>query len=482
MTQLYNSPNVNGGGVDSTIGSQLNTYYWDRRSLIDAAWEMYFSPLADSRSMPTNYGKELKVFYYVPLLDDRNVNDQGIDASGVTMTPTEFYVSLPSATVKVTNATKAAAVTTINANVGTDTVATAGANDSGGSGFANITIAGPLTSKYSSEAAADDVVALNVGAVKKAAYGNFYGSSRDIGTIAARMPTLTEEGGRVNRVGFTRLERSGTLQEHGFFMEYTKDSLTFDTDADLYSHLSREMTIGANQIMEDLLQIDLLSAAGTVILTGVATQVSEITAEGVDPSIVTYQDLKRLAITLDDNRTPKNTKLIKGSSLEDTVTVNAARYLFIGSELQTVCEDMENSLGGAAFVPVRQYADAGTIANGEIGAIGDFRIVINPQMMRWSGAGAAVGTNPGYMETAGHYDVFPMLVVGSEAFATVGLQGSGKEADGMKFQIIVKKPGPDMATVQDPYGKIGFASITFYHGFISLRPERLGLVKTCAPE
>ena len=482
MTQLYNSPSVSGGGVDSTIGSQLNTYYWDRRSLIEAAWEMYFSPLADARSMPTNYGKELKVFYYVPFLDDRNVNDQGIDAAGVTMSSDEFYVTLPRSTVKVANAGKAAAATTINANVGTTTVATAGANDSAGTGFATITIVGPLTSKYSTEVAADAVVALNVGATKKQAYGNFYGSSRDVGTISARMPTLTEEGGRVNRVGFTRLERSGTLQEHGFFMEYTADSLTFDTDADLYSHMSREMTIGANQVMEDLLQIDLLAAAGTVILTGTATTVAEITAEGADPSLVTYQDLKRLAITLDDNRTPKNTKMIKGSSMVDTLTVNAARYLFIGSELQTVCEDMENSLGGAAFVPVRQYGSATTIANGEIGAIGDFRIVINPQMMRWAGAGADVVLNPGYMETAGHYDVFPMLVVGSEAFATVGLQGSGKESDGMKFKIIVKKPGEAMATIQDPYGKIGFASITFYHGFISLRPERLGLVKTIAPE
>jgi len=38
-----------------------------------------------------------------------------------------------------------------------------------------------------------------------------------------------------------------------------------------------------------------------------------------------------------------------------------------------------------------------------------------------------------------------------------------------------------MATVADPYGKVGFSSITFYHGFISLRPERIGLVKAVAP-
>ena len=94
MAQLYNAPNVNGGGTPSNIGPQFNTYYWDRKSLIDAAWEMFFSPLADVRSMPANMGKELKVFYYVPLLDERNINDQGIDAAGVAISNADFMVTL----------------------------------------------------------------------------------------------------------------------------------------------------------------------------------------------------------------------------------------------------------------------------------------------------------------------------------------------------------------------------------------------------
>jgi N4-gp56 family major capsid protein len=395
MAQLYNAP----PGTPSTIGTQFNTSYWDRRSLIDAAEQMFFSPLADVRSMPQHYGKELKVYYYVPLLDDRNVNDQGLDASGA------FYAG-----------------------------------------------------------------------------GNLYGSSKDVGTISARMPTLTEEGGRVNRVGFTRIERSGQIAEYGFFTEFTEDSLTFDTDSDLYGHMSREMLNGANEITEDLLQVDLLNAAGVIVYTGTATSNGTTTGEGADPSVVTYQDLKKLGITLDDNRTPKNTKIIKGSRMTDTMTVNAARILYIGSELQTTIENMVDGLGNAAFTPVRKYADAGNILNGEIGSVADFRVIVVPNMMKWAGAGAAVTTNPGYSETAGNYDIFPMLVVGNESFATIGLQNSGKNGAKQKFKIIVKKPGKEMATVNDPYGKIGFSSITFYHGFIALRPERIAVVKTVAPE
>jgi len=396
MAQLYNAP----PGTPSDIGPQFNTHYWDRRSLIDAAEQMFFSPLADVRSMPMHYGKELKVYFYVPLLDDRNVNDQGLDASG--------------------------AVT---------------------------------------------------------AYGNMYGSSKDVGLISARMPTLTEEGGRVNRVGFTRLERNGTLQEHGFFTEFSDDMMTFDTDSDLYGHMSREMIAGANEITEDLLQIDLLSNAGTVVYTGVATQDSEITGEGANPSVVTFMDLKKLSIVLDDNRTPKNTKIIKGSTMNDTATINASRIMYIGSDLQITVENMVDGLGNPAFVPVRKYAAASTIMNGEIGSVGDFRIIVVPNMMNWEGAGAvATASNLGYADDGDNYNIFPMLVVGDGSFATVGLQGSGKKGAKQKFKIIVKKPGKEMATIQDPYGKIGFSSITFYHGFIALRPERLAVVKTVAAE
>lgn len=395
MTQIYNAPPAQA----SSIGPQFNTHYWDRRSLIDAAEQMFFSPLADVRNMPMHYGKELKVYYYVPLLDDRNVNDQGIDAAGVTMVD-----------------------------------------------------------------------------------GNMYGSSKDVGTISSRMPTLTEEGGRVNRVGFTRIERSGTLQEHGFFTEFTADSMMFDTDSDLYSHMSREMVAGANEITEDLLQIDLLTNAGIVIYTGTATSDITTTGAGADPSVVTYTDLKKLGIILDDNRTPKNTKIIKGSTMTDTMTVNAARIMYIGSELQMTVESLVDGMGNAAFIPVRKYADAGSILNGEIGSVADFRVVVVPNMMHWAGAGAAEGTNPGFSATGGNYDIFPMLVVGDGSFATVGLQNSGKKGAKQKFKIIVKKPGEEMATIQDPYGKVGFSSITFYHGFIALRPERLAVVKSVAPE
>ena len=237
--------------------------------------------------------------------------------------------------------------------------------------------------KYVTTTEADIVIGYEIGASKLKAGGNIYGSSKDVGTISGRMPTLTETGGRVNRVGFTRLERSGTLQEHGFFTEFTEDSLTFDTDSELYGHMSRELVAGANEVTEDLLQIDLLNAAGTIVYAGTATADYELHG-ATTRTVVDYADLKRLSIALDDNRTPKNTKIIKGSRMIDTRTVNASRLMYIGSDLQTTFENMVDGLSNAAFKPVREYADAGSILNGEIGAVGDFRIIVVPMVPTWA--------------------------------------------------------------------------------------------------
>lgn len=272
----YNNP----GTTESTIGEQINTSYYWKMALIDAAKEQYFSPLADVVSMPKNYGKKIKKFHYLPLLDDRNMNDQGLDAAG---------------------------------------------------------------------AVYDN--------------GNLYGSSKDVGTISSKLPTLSETGGRVNRVGFTRVTVEGSLERMGLFSEYTQESIDHDTDEELYQHMSREMIVGANKVNEDALQIDLLNSAGVVRFGGAATSASQITGEGSTLSVVTYKGLQRLAITLVDNRTPKQTKVIKGSRMIDTMTVSDGFVMYIGSELQPLIEDMQDAFGNKAFIPVRKYADAGNILN-----------------------------------------------------------------------------------------------------------------------
>ncbi len=387
MTRQFNDPL---GGTPSNIGTQLRNEYFQKQALIEARKEQYFSQLADVTAMPKNMGKKIVRYHYIPLLDDENVNDQGLDAAGAVI-----------------------------------------------------------------------------------ANGNLYGSSKDIGTISGKLPTLTENGGRVNRVGFKRKTLEGTFEKFGFFDEYTQESVDFDSDDMLLQHVNREMINGASEITEDALQIDLINAAGVIKFAGNATLNSNVGADDV----VTYGDLMRLSIDLDNNRTPKHTKLITGTRMIDTRTVPGARVMYIGSELIPTLKAMKDLHNNPAFISVEKYAAGTEVITGEIGAIDNFRFVVVPEMLKWAGAGADATANTTHYKTGTKFDVFPMLCVGSESFTTIGFQTDGKS---VKFKITHKKPGEATADRNDPYGETGFMSIKWYYGFMALRPERIGLIKTAA--
>ena len=467
---LYNDP----PDTDSSIGGgQMNEFFWQKKALIDARREMFFMPLADTTTMPKHYGKRIKVYHYVPLLDSRNVNDQGIDASGVTIRSDRYYITLPKLVVtyavEADATAAAAAVNAVEAGVAVKT----GAATPWTVTFSKLAL-NPATS-------AQSVAILDAidGAKSVQGSGNLYGSSKDVGTIVSKLPVVSETGGRVNRVGFTRLLREGTIQKLGFFTEYSQEAMDFDSDSELMMHMNRELVNGAVQISEAALQIDLLEGAGVVMYAGDATSDNTVDGESADPAVVTYRDLFNLSLILDDNRTPRETQIITGSRMIDTRTIRGGRVMYVGNELQATLEEMEDTFEEKAFVHVHQYAAAGTTLNGEIGSIAQFRIVVVPEMLSWEGAGAEVSSNPGYRSDGFRYNIYPMLVVGDKSFTTIGFQIGGK---GVKWKMIHKKPGTETADRTDPYGEIGFHSIKWWYGTMILRPERLALIKTLAKE
>ena len=313
------------------------------------------------------------------------------------------------------------------------------------------------------------------------AAGNLYGSSRDVGTITSKLPELSETGGRVNRVGFTRKQITASIVNRGFFFEWTKDAMNFDSDAELKMHLTREAVRGASQINEDVLYITLVNNAGVNYFAGSATSIATITGEADDATaaVPTYVDLLNLDIELTNNKCPRDTKVIAGSRMIDTKTVRAARYMFISPDVEISFRAMLDLAGNPAFVDVKEYADANkdskymSALHGEIGAVGPFRIVVHPNAIMRSGAGAAVSANAAGLRNDGsNYDVYPCLIVGSEAFTHVGFEfGAGTKG---KFKTNTKMPEENRDR-QDPFGKVGFTAIEFWNGVLIDRNEWLAV-------
>jgi N4-gp56 family major capsid protein len=440
----YNSPTSEAAGTPSGIGPQAITDYYFKKALIAVRDHQYFMPLADVRAMPKHMGKKIKQDVYVPLLDSRNTGDQGLDAAEAAYQVAGTWTAWNSSGTRTSYA---------EANEA-DAITAAGANGD---------------------------VALND--------QNLYGSQKDTGAILNKIPTLREHGGRVNRVGFTRTQVEGELLKRGFFTEYTQESMDFDSDSELLSHIVEEALVGANEITEAELQKDLITtatsdgtayfcsgASGALDGTDTAAGAARTALKLAVDEVVVYEDLMNLSIALDDNKTPKQTKVISGSRMIDTKTVNGGRIMYIGSELIPVVRKMTDISGsgvGSGFISVEKYADAANTVHGEIGSVDQFRIVVVPEMQHDRKGGAAGADSAGTGKNG--EDVYPMLVVGDGAFTTIGFQTDGKS---VKFSVNHKKPGKEIASLDDPYGEVGFYSIKWYYGFMALRPERLGIIWT----
>ncbi len=394
IAHMHNDPTgAHGAPVPSTLGVQSTQAYYLRKSLSEIAKKRKFGALANITYMPKNMGKRIVVSHLLPLLDDRNLNDQGIDARG--------------AQIK---------------------------------------------------------------------HGNLYGSSKDVGKIMASLPVLTENGGRANRVGYSRREIDGTFYKFGFFYEWTEEFANFDSDPQILEKMYMEALKTAEQIQEDMLQIDLLNGAGTLMYSGSAVSDATLTAT----TVLTFETLRKLDLALTANRTPKSTKIITGSTMVDSRTATTNRIIFCGAELRPLLENMTDNFGQRALIYPHQYGAATKLMEDEIGIIGNFRFIEVENMFRWAGAGAATtpaGAN--FWSTNNRYDIFPLLCVGEDSFTNIGFQmGKGS---GAKFNIITKKPSTETASSNDPYGEVGFTSFKWYYGMLLLRPERIGIIKTTAP-
>lgn len=404
---LYNDPAGyrTGTATPSTIGPQLVDFMFIKKALAEQAKEIVFSNMSSTIEIPKHTGTAIKRYVDVLMLDDKNINDQGIDAAGQT------------------------------------------------------------------------------GQLSKNPNGNLYGSSRDIGVIADRLPALGEQGGRVNRVGFKRLTIQGTMQKYGFFYEFTQDALNFDTQADLLQNMSREAVRGATQLQEAMLQKDLLDNCGTVYVPGTGfadwdtDTTTSLKASVDDTAIPTYKDFMKFKLMLDDLRVPGSTSMFTGTRYIDTKTIPSARFAFISNALLPMLEQVKDFNNQPAWVPVEQYAAGGYTHPKEVGKIGNFRFIVVPEALYWGGAGAAPAQNSIHRATNNKLDVYPILVIGEDAFTTIGFQTNGRDG---KIKVMTKMPGLETASFDDPYGSRGFTSMQWWYGFLAQRPERLACMYTVA--
>ena len=420
----------NTGGFNpatSSIGAQINDKFWSKVAIKEARKKRVFSQLGDKLVQPKNYGDKLVKYHELPIIHALNVNDQAIDANGVKLVKNKWYA-----------------------------YDNAGAMTGNTSGYAT---------KELAKAAAGATGSI------KSGNGNLYGGDTDFAVIKGSFPALSEEGGKVNAVGMKRLTLEATVSEFGFYIPFTKKALEMDTETGLLAKMSMEVGEAQGEIREKQIAVGLLSASElNRVYAGNASTIAEMGAGDV----VSFQDIRGMEQSLKLARSPKQTKMIDGSTKIGTVVVGAGYAAYVPQELYPVLEDMEHA-GVRVWKPVESYAAAGTIMEGEIGKISATRFIEVEEMPKYAGAGASSKDaidDAGFenMYTSGDkYDVFPILYVGSDSFGTIGFEG-----DVARVNTVM----PTADAHNDVFGKKGAVAISWYFGMLIYRPERIRQILT----
>lgn len=82
------APQIYGNGTSSsTNGSNVRVDALIEKGIRTAKKDIIFEQLCDSRTMPMNMGKTLKVHKTLYILDDANITDQGLNSAGVKAAP-----------------------------------------------------------------------------------------------------------------------------------------------------------------------------------------------------------------------------------------------------------------------------------------------------------------------------------------------------------------------------------------------------------
>lgn len=448
---LFNDGKFTSTGIDE----QYHDKFWSKGAIREAAKKRTFTQLGDRLTQPKHYGDEIVKERQFPILHELNKLDGGVDATTATVVQSVFYAYDVNGALLATHDTRD--YVTAAGDIPTDAEFRAGA------------------------LAAETAAAAEVGATKvQNGAGSLYMGDADYAIVAGSFPALSEEGGKVNGVNTKSVTVRGKVSEFGMHMTFTQRSIDMDTRTGVLAQKTKALGEAKGDIYEAQVQSDLL-AASEINRTFGGDHVSMATLNTTGE--LTYADLRAMELELKRLLVPRDTKIISGTDKVDTKVVGKAFYVYVGQELTPMLEDMQhNSVN--VWVPVEAYSAGGAVADGEIGKIGRFRFIEVANMQKYRAAGVADSGLADADDVSGYYasvpigggtekfDVFPVLFVGSDSFATVGFEG-----DSSKIKTAMPKPD----AFNDPFGKNGSMSISWFFGTLIYRAERIMQIAVTAP-
>ena len=204
----------------------------------------------------------------------------------------------------------------------------------------------------------------------------------------------------------TKTDVTATLKQYGDYVTIT--DIIRDTHEDPV--LRESIDVLGEQAAEtwDVLRAGVLKA-GTNVQYTTGTARSAV-------NVVVTRDMLRVAIrTLKRQEAKPITSIVQAGPNIATNPIPAAYVLVCHSDAQPDLEKMPGWIAKA------NYASNQGVINGEVGSIGEIRVVFDNNLTAWADAGATKGAT---ISTSGtNSDVYPMLLFAKDAYGIVSLAG-----------------------------------------------------------
>ncbi len=237
---------------------------------------------------------------------------------------------------------------------------------------------------------------------------------RPLPFAAATIPLVEGVTPRGSAFGYDQL--TVQIQQYGDWTGLT--DVVEDTSKD---RVLRDMSMMQGEQIgntRELLTWSIVRAGTNVQYGGAIT-----TRAGVNATSLLTAGMQRSAIAAMHRQKAKKFTRILGSSINYKTQGIEASYVGIAHTdmIPTIRELRGVNSDRNSFLPVAQYGQMAPISPHEIGNFEEVRYICSPDLTPFEGAGAAATDE--YRSTSSKFDVYPILILGREAFGCIPLRG-----------------------------------------------------------
>jgi N4-gp56 family major capsid protein len=236
--------------------------------------------------------------------------------------------------------------------------------------------------------------------------------------------TALSEGINPSPQKMTKTSITATASLYGGYVEITEECDIYRVDP-IVALAQERVSWQAAESLDEITR-DIIYAGTNVAWAGSANSSTTVA------TIIAAADLRKLARSMMNKKTPFFKKMIGASTGVGTSAINNAWLMFISPE---VLYDLDNSVTG--WTPVVKYSTQSDIEEQEVGSFGYFRMLMSTECPVLGGATYNAVGSTGLAQTVatGYIDVHQCLAIAPDAYGVVDVDGGIKTIRKDKTQI-----------------------------------------------